>query len=212
MDEPGPTPLASYLADRDEPCPACRYNLRGATGVKCPECGHPLALSIARPAGRSSVLLLLVLLGWALVSGGVYGAKSVRAAYDEAATSMRWLMGPTSGSLIVNGRSFPLPSTRSAVTVRAGSGVVSSGQFFFNSSSTASPARDWSQVRWQTWAMMGAWTALALAAAAILVIVVLRRGRIGREGPSRGLLTAAAIVFAIGAAGQVYTIVKDLVG
>lgn len=36
--------LARYLADRDLPCPKCRYNLRGTRSQSCPECGTALSL------------------------------------------------------------------------------------------------------------------------------------------------------------------------
>lgn len=36
----------AWLADRDAPCPACRYNLRGSPGAVCPECGVELALRL----------------------------------------------------------------------------------------------------------------------------------------------------------------------
>lgn len=70
--------LVTYLRDREEPCPACRYNLRGLTGEACPECGEPLRLRVglvnpklaayftllcaaACGAGGSGLMLLLVL-------------------------------------------------------------------------------------------------------------------------------------------------------
>jgi hypothetical protein len=36
--------LTRYLADRDQPCPRCSYNLRGINGERCPECGEALEL------------------------------------------------------------------------------------------------------------------------------------------------------------------------
>lgn len=36
--------LARYLADRDRPCPRCKYNLRGMHGEVCPECGESIRL------------------------------------------------------------------------------------------------------------------------------------------------------------------------
>jgi hypothetical protein len=40
------TDLADFLADRDEPCPSCGYNLRGLTQAACPECGASLTLRV----------------------------------------------------------------------------------------------------------------------------------------------------------------------
>jgi hypothetical protein len=50
-DTPHPAPatdphLAAYLAERDEPCPACTYNLRGLKTDRCPECNRELVLQI----------------------------------------------------------------------------------------------------------------------------------------------------------------------
>jgi predicted RNA-binding Zn-ribbon protein involved in translation (DUF1610 family) len=39
--------LVDYLRDRDETCPACKYNLRNLTGVRCPECGEELQLRVS---------------------------------------------------------------------------------------------------------------------------------------------------------------------
>jgi hypothetical protein len=38
--------LRNYLAERDEPCPGCGYNLRGLTGGRCPECNQDLCLRV----------------------------------------------------------------------------------------------------------------------------------------------------------------------
>lgn len=38
--------LLQFLASRDAICPVCRYDLRGVTTNRCPECGHALALSL----------------------------------------------------------------------------------------------------------------------------------------------------------------------
>ncbi|MBL1217397.1 MAG: hypothetical protein D8M59_07860 [Planctomycetes bacterium] len=38
--------LIAFLAERDEPCPKCGYNLRGCTSTKCPECGTTVKLVI----------------------------------------------------------------------------------------------------------------------------------------------------------------------
>lgn len=38
--------LVSYLAERDEPCPACGYNLRALQTDRCPECNRELVLQL----------------------------------------------------------------------------------------------------------------------------------------------------------------------
>jgi hypothetical protein len=38
--------LHSFLADRDEPCPNCGYNLRGLATDVCPECRQDLVLGV----------------------------------------------------------------------------------------------------------------------------------------------------------------------
>jgi hypothetical protein len=50
VDEPQHTEdaelLGIYLATRDVPCPRCRYNLRGLTVTRCPECGQELSVLV----------------------------------------------------------------------------------------------------------------------------------------------------------------------
>lgn len=47
MSEPdGGEMLRAYLAERDEACPSCGYNLRGLLGGACPECGRRLRLQV----------------------------------------------------------------------------------------------------------------------------------------------------------------------
>jgi hypothetical protein len=38
--------LRTYLAERDELCPGCAYNLRALTGTRCPECNQELVLRV----------------------------------------------------------------------------------------------------------------------------------------------------------------------
>lgn len=38
--------LRSFLAQRDEPCPSCDYNLRSLTTERCPECNQELCLRV----------------------------------------------------------------------------------------------------------------------------------------------------------------------
>ncbi|MBX3385703.1 MAG: hypothetical protein KF768_03950 [Phycisphaeraceae bacterium] len=53
--------LREFVADRDAPCPACRYNLRNLTADRCPECGLPLTLRVglADPAWGAYIAALV---------------------------------------------------------------------------------------------------------------------------------------------------------
>jgi hypothetical protein len=63
MDEPGRAEpsaaamLRAYLAERDEPCPNCGYNLRGLGSERCPECDQRLVLSVQVAEPRMGMLL-----------------------------------------------------------------------------------------------------------------------------------------------------------
>ncbi len=50
--------LVAYLSDRDVPCPACHYNLRGINSPACPECAAPVRLSIELELHRNLGLLI----------------------------------------------------------------------------------------------------------------------------------------------------------
>lgn len=59
--------LQSFLADRDEPCPNCRYSLRGVTVAMCPQCKRKLSLQLCqRQQPRRHFGLMYTLLGVAL--------------------------------------------------------------------------------------------------------------------------------------------------
>ncbi len=61
--------LAAYLAQRDCPCPACGYNLRGLQGSRCPECNQELRVAVAlTDAGFGRILGVLLPLA---ISGGI---------------------------------------------------------------------------------------------------------------------------------------------
>ena len=60
--------LRAFLAEHDEPCPACGYNLRGLTGEACPECGEALRLRVGMVEPRMG-LFLTGLLGLAFGTG-----------------------------------------------------------------------------------------------------------------------------------------------
>ncbi|MFN0133636.1 MAG: hypothetical protein ACKVW3_14050 [Phycisphaerales bacterium] len=65
--------LRDFLADRDAPCPACDYNLRGLKADRCPECDRVLELGlIGTTVGmwpwRFTLMGLLALLSYSLVN------------------------------------------------------------------------------------------------------------------------------------------------
>jgi hypothetical protein len=67
-DDPRRALLVRYLASHDQPCPNCRYNLRGLTTAHCPECNLALQLrvSLVHPG---LVLWLTGLIGLSLGTG-----------------------------------------------------------------------------------------------------------------------------------------------
>jgi hypothetical protein len=76
---PGVSPeisrLLGFVADRDEPCPACGYSLRGLTRPICPECGASLTLRVGSPQLRVGAwVLAIVSFALALGFDGVVAA------------------------------------------------------------------------------------------------------------------------------------------
>lgn len=50
--------LVDFVRQRDVLCPLCRYNLRGLTVPRCPECGRELRLSIGLVEPRQGAWLM----------------------------------------------------------------------------------------------------------------------------------------------------------
>lgn len=50
-------PLIAFLAERDQPCPACGYNLRGLRSARCPECDSHLALRVGEARRREGAFI-----------------------------------------------------------------------------------------------------------------------------------------------------------
>jgi len=71
MQEPTDPALTSYLADRDEPCPRCGYNLRALTGQTCPECGAALRLRVGLVEPRLGAYVMAVGSGFAGFGGAL---------------------------------------------------------------------------------------------------------------------------------------------
>src|SRR6267142_93193 len=63
--------LEQYLAVRDEPCPACGYNLRKLTGKHCPECGDELRLHVGLVEPRRAAFITGLI---GLSAGGGFSA------------------------------------------------------------------------------------------------------------------------------------------
>lgn len=55
--EPQDAMLREYLAQRDEPCPSCGYNLRGLQGARCPECALEVRLGVQLSEARTGLLI-----------------------------------------------------------------------------------------------------------------------------------------------------------
>lgn len=74
--------LQSFLADRDQPCPTCNYNLRGLTTDTCPECRAPIVLGILGklPQPKLAWFVGAVLALGALLYGG-YGCLMIGAIF-----------------------------------------------------------------------------------------------------------------------------------
>jgi hypothetical protein len=60
--------LCTFLAERDVPCPNCRYSLRGLNAAFCPECKAPIVLRVAADDQHGWVFLV-GLVGWSLGAG-----------------------------------------------------------------------------------------------------------------------------------------------
>jgi hypothetical protein len=83
--------LGEFLAGRNEPCPACGYNLRDVSSGQCPECGRPLTLGLRVPGAlwRRRGMLALVLL-WLLVAGSMNATRAGRSIYSIV-NSSQWI-------------------------------------------------------------------------------------------------------------------------
>jgi hypothetical protein len=73
--------LTAYLADRDEACPRCGYNLRLLRSSRCPECGDEVRLQVGLVEPRVGAYIALVA-AWSTGLGGtvLFGLIALTAA------------------------------------------------------------------------------------------------------------------------------------
>ncbi|MFG0283479.1 MAG: hypothetical protein ACF8R7_03570 [Phycisphaerales bacterium JB039] len=64
--------LIAWLAEHDERCPVCNYNVRGVRQATCPECAAPLRLGVVSPhVALGPWLLAIIAFALALGFDGV---------------------------------------------------------------------------------------------------------------------------------------------
>lgn len=89
--------LASYLADRDVPCPSCGYNLRNLAASNCPECGEPLEVRLTPPNALNARYLACV-----LAMGGAWSVKTtIILAVVLPANAQGWMGSWNTGELFL---------------------------------------------------------------------------------------------------------------
>lgn len=79
--------IHTFLATRDEPCPACNYNLRGIAADTCPECGSRLEMTLRRVQRDFPSIAGVLALGCLLflIGGATWGIVNV---WNTPASSM----------------------------------------------------------------------------------------------------------------------------
>ncbi len=198
MAEPGTPrrdgPLRMYLSEQSPACPRCGYSLRGCVTEICPECGTPLALTLAPArADRRIMVLLLLMLGWALAASGTetYHAQS-RARTEAQGGGWRPVGIATRGSNVWwSGNMQVTIGTAASAGGAGGSGRLIARQVAVRSP-LAGTTYVWSAVTWQTWIRLGAWSVLVVLGA--LGLIGVARYRVRAAWP-RGFVRSAAGVF-----------------
>lgn len=91
--------LREFLADRDEACPSCAYNLRGLTSDRCPECDEVLVMrvNIAEPRLGAWIATLAGLFtcgGGALICLMIVMYMSIRRGFPRGSETFPILVYP----------------------------------------------------------------------------------------------------------------------
>lgn len=90
--------VVRFVAERDAPCPVCRYNVRGAPEARCPECAAELRLELGSERLRLGPWLFAVVafalgLGFDGVVGLVMAASlTVLPPRSPLAVRQMWLV------------------------------------------------------------------------------------------------------------------------
>ncbi|MCA9284242.1 MAG: hypothetical protein KDA22_03440 [Phycisphaerales bacterium] len=90
--EEGDQAIRAFLADRDEPCPRCGFNLRNTSSDRCTECGAPLLLRLAGDRrGDRAVWWGLVCIGLGLGGAAtIVGTSVIQSVIESMAGRVRW--------------------------------------------------------------------------------------------------------------------------
>jgi hypothetical protein len=110
--------LIGFLRERDVFCPLCRYNLRGLTVPRCPECGRGLQLSVGvtEPFLRAWITLAVsacsaagigILFAWLVITvGWPRGGFGLKNEVLKAVIAFFILMIPSAAFVIIGRRKF----------------------------------------------------------------------------------------------------------
>lgn len=179
--------LRACLAQRDVPCPTCKYNLRGCVSAACPECGTTIVLSIDAQRQRwVPPLLAFLAFGWVLTAGLLNTARNAHTAYQYA--QVRTFFGT---SALIQGQ--VRISTGPGGTITFGgpssSGALSQG----GSTQPGLLGLAWGNVPWDAWWPL-AWSLTLVVGGTVGVIALLRHRRHPFAESGWRLLRAHALV------------------
>jgi hypothetical protein len=140
--------LRKFLAERDAPCPSCRYNLRGVVGDKCPECARPLVLGVVTGGPPAALTwFLLLAFGWVFAAGTMNSIRFSQTIWIYTENVLAWGFTP--------GR----PNLGAPVPLRPPDPV---GAGFWQTAWDSVPAMTWAGAAWSYMLALGAGIGLLL--------------------------------------------------